>query len=212
MAATHTAATSDRKSSMIRVAMVSDFFYPNLGGVETHIWSLSQCLLEMGHKVVVITHSYGGRKGIRYMTNGLKVYYLPMLVFAQQDTSPTLYGFYPLFRKIMIREGLTHVHCHQATSMLGHHCMLHARTMGYRVCYTDHSLFSFSDAAGIHINKLMKFSLSCVEHAICVSHTCRENLVLRSSFSPLRSSAIPNAVDPTKVCIPYNVCGKHFTF
>jgi phosphatidylinositol glycan class A protein len=69
----------------MRIAMVSDFFYPNMGGVEMHIWCLSQCLIERGHKVVVITHSYGDdRKGIRYMTNGLKVYYLPMAVFYDQ--------------------------------------------------------------------------------------------------------------------------------
>ena len=53
--------------------MVSDFFYPNLGGVESHIFILSQCLLKLGHKVIVVTHSYGNRVGIRYMTNGLKV-------------------------------------------------------------------------------------------------------------------------------------------
>lgn len=53
--------------------MVSDFFYPNMGGVEEHIFNLSQCLLEFGHKVVVLTHSYGDRTGVRYMTNGLKV-------------------------------------------------------------------------------------------------------------------------------------------
>jgi hypothetical protein len=34
-----------------RVLMVSDFFYPNFGGVENHIFYLSQCLLQRGHKV-----------------------------------------------------------------------------------------------------------------------------------------------------------------
>lgn len=53
--------------------MVCDFFYPRLGGVEMHIWSLSQCLLRRGHRVVVVTHAYDNRKGVRYMTNGLKV-------------------------------------------------------------------------------------------------------------------------------------------
>lgn len=53
--------------------MVSDFFYPNTGGVENHIYQLSQCLIERGHKVVVVTHNYGDRKGVRYITNGLKV-------------------------------------------------------------------------------------------------------------------------------------------
>lgn len=34
-----------------RILMVSDFFYPNFGGVENHIYYLSQCLLKLGHKV-----------------------------------------------------------------------------------------------------------------------------------------------------------------
>lgn len=32
--------------------MVSDFFYPNAGGVETHIYQLSQCLMARGNKVI----------------------------------------------------------------------------------------------------------------------------------------------------------------
>jgi len=53
--------------------MVSDFFYPNMGGVEEHLFNLSQCLISRGYKVIVLTHSYGERVGVRYMTNGLKV-------------------------------------------------------------------------------------------------------------------------------------------
>ncbi|XP_051938358.1 phosphatidylinositol N-acetylglucosaminyltransferase subunit A isoform X7 [Hippocampus zosterae] len=78
--------TAGRKHS---ICMVSDFFYPNMGGVESHIYLLSQCLIEKGHKVVVVTHAYGHRKGVRYLTNGLKVYYLPLQVF----TDHSLFGF-----------------------------------------------------------------------------------------------------------------------
>lgn len=53
--------------------MATDFFFPNMGGVEEHVFNLSQCLLQRGHKVIVLTHAYGNRVGIRYMTNGLKV-------------------------------------------------------------------------------------------------------------------------------------------
>ena len=42
-----------------------------------HIYSVSQCLLQRGHKVVVVTHAYGDRVGVRYLNGGLKVYYLP---------------------------------------------------------------------------------------------------------------------------------------
>lgn len=54
-------------------SMVSDFFYPNQGGVESHIYNLSQCLINRGHKVIIVTHFYGNRKGVRYLKNGLKV-------------------------------------------------------------------------------------------------------------------------------------------
>lgn len=61
--------------------MASDFFYPNMGGVEEHIFNLSQCLLMKGYKVIVLTHSYEDRVGVRYMTNGLKVPNLNHFVF-----------------------------------------------------------------------------------------------------------------------------------
>lgn len=65
--------TQPQQDQQLRLLMVSDFFYPNTGGVESHIYQLSQCLLARGHKVVVFTHAYGQRSGVRYFTNGLKV-------------------------------------------------------------------------------------------------------------------------------------------
>ena len=41
----------------------------------THCLQLSQCLLERGHKVIVVTHFYEGRSGVRYLANRLKVTY-----------------------------------------------------------------------------------------------------------------------------------------
>jgi hypothetical protein len=147
------AAAGPKSPTRHRILMVSDFFYPNFGGVENHIYQLSQCLIDQGHKVrmmrsgpwrwrhwycrlctvlpgwcatlssrgghwmtaaitalvlsapaaatasrpaaaagfqaagdsdhwqlsvcvqvVVMTHSYGACGGVRYLTNGLKVY------------------------------------------------------------------------------------------------------------------------------------------
>lgn len=175
--------------------MVCDFFYPRKGGVEMHIWSLAQALLRRGHKVVVVTHEYGDRRGVRHMTNGLKVYYCPMVPFVDDVTLPTMLAFLPLFRQILTREAIDVVHGHQATSQLTHECLLHAGAMGYPTVYTDHSLFGFADAASIHINKALRFALSDVGHCVCVSRTCRENLVLRCALDPHDVSAIPNAVD-----------------
>lgn len=163
-----------------------------------HIWCLSQCLLMRGHKVIVVTHSYPGRQGIRYMTNGLKVYYLPLTVFYDQVIFPTGYSYFAVFRNILIREGIDIVHAHQSTSVMTHESILYARTLGYRICYTDHSLFGFADIASIHVNKLLQITVTDVDHVICVSNTCRENLVIRAAIHPAFVSTIPNAVDSTK--------------
>lgn len=61
------------KRTARRILIVTDFFFPNVGGVESHVYNLSQCLLDTGHHVVVMTHAYGNRTGVRYLTNGLKV-------------------------------------------------------------------------------------------------------------------------------------------
>nr|CAD7454536.1 unnamed protein product [Timema tahoe] len=118
-----------------KICMVSDFFFPNMGGVEEHIFNLSQCLISRGHKVIVLTHSYGHRVGIRYMTNGLKT------------------------------------------------------------VFTDHSLFGFADTSAIITNKFLQISLADCNHCICVSHTCKENTVLRARMPHRQVSVIPNAVD-----------------
>lgn len=181
-----------------RICLVSDFFFPNFGGVETHIWCLAQCLLQRGLKVIVLTHSYQGRSGVRYMTNGLKVYYLPVSVCFDQVVYSTLFSFFCIFRNIVIREKITIVHGHQSVSVMTHECLLYARALGLRTCFTDHSLFGFADPASIQINKMLEITLSDVDHVICVSHTCRENLSLRAKLHPSLVSTIPNAVDATK--------------
>ncbi|XP_034185414.1 phosphatidylinositol glycan anchor biosynthesis class A isoform X4 [Osmia lignaria lignaria] len=177
--------------------MVSDFFYPNMGGVEEHIFNLSQCLLGFGHKVVVLTHSYGDRIGVRYMTNGLKVYYIPVKVFYNQCVLPTMICSIPLIRYIFIREEIQIVHGHSAFSALAHEGMLIGRLMGLKTTFTDHSLFGFADASAILTNKFLEISLSDCNHCICVSHTGKENTVLRANVLKEKVSVIPNAVDTT---------------
>ncbi|KAJ3672973.1 hypothetical protein LUZ60_006347 [Juncus effusus] len=185
----------DGKRNKHRILMVSDFFYPNFGGVESHIYYLSQCLLKLGHKVVIMTHSYGNRTGVRYLTNNLKVYHVPIRPFLMQNILPTFFLTLPITRGILLREKITVIHGHQAFSTLCHESLLHGRTMGYRVIFTDHSLYGFSDPGSIHMNKILQFTLADIDYGICVSHTSKENTVLRSGIPPESVFVVPNAVD-----------------
>ncbi|XP_028655633.1 phosphatidylinositol N-acetylglucosaminyltransferase subunit A [Erpetoichthys calabaricus] len=180
-----------------KICMVSDFFYPNMGGVESHIYQLSQCLIERGHKVIIVTHAYGNRKGIRFLTKGLKVYYLPLKVMYNQSTATTIFHSLPLLRCIFVRECITIVHSHSSFSVLAHDALFHAKTMGLHTVFTDHSLFGFADVSSVLTNKLLTVSLCDTNHIICVSFTSKENTVLRGALNPEIVSVIPNAVDPT---------------
>ncbi|RZF40368.1 hypothetical protein LSTR_LSTR008798 [Laodelphax striatellus] len=180
-----------------KICMVSDFFYPNMGGVEEHIFNLSQCLLLRGHKVIVMTHAYEDRVGVRYMTNGLKVYYLPIKTFYNQCVLPTCISSLPLIRYVLLREQVTIVHGHSAFSALAHEAMIIARLLGIKTVFTDHSLFGFADTSAIITNKLLELSLADCNHCICVSHIGKENTVLRARVNHERVSVIPNAVDTT---------------
>jgi len=88
-------------------------------------------------QVIIVTNTYntnnGKRVGVRYMTNGLKAYYMPVLAIADQASMPTYFSFLPLFRKILVRERIDIVHGHSATSVLMHECLLQAKAMGYKV-------------------------------------------------------------------------------
>ena len=57
--------SSERARSAVSVALVSDFFYPSLGGVEMQIKELSGFLLGRVKRVIVVTHCYPGHVGVQ---------------------------------------------------------------------------------------------------------------------------------------------------
>jgi phosphatidylinositol N-acetylglucosaminyltransferase subunit A len=205
-----------------RIAMVCDFFYPNLGGVENHIYSLSQKLIESGHKVIIITHQYSGnkRQGVRYLPGPLKVYYCPIVPMGSSANVavPTFTATLPLLRYILLREQIDIVHAHQATSTMGNESIVYASMMGIATIYTDHSLFGFSDIASVILNRVLQTTLCTIDAAICVSHTCRDNFILRTKLTKQQSKindnlkrddvllpkihVIPNAVSPSQFLPP----------
>lgn len=162
-----------------------------------HIFSLAQHLIRQNHKVIVITHSYNGRKGVRYLPGPMKVYYCPIISMVDDDAMPTFSATLPLIRHILIRERIQVVHAHQATSSMANESLVYASALGLPSVYTDHSLFGFDDLASVILNRVSQTTLATVDAAIGVSHTCRENLILRAKLDPQRVHVIPNAIDPT---------------
>jgi len=70
--------------------------------------------------------------------------------------------------------------------------------MGIRNIFTDHSLFGFGDAASVNLNKTLKWFLTQIDAAICVSQANKDNLTLRAAVRPDKIFVIPNAVDTSQ--------------
>ena len=98
--------------------------------MEIHIWSLAQCLLRLGHKVIVVTHASENRTGVRYMTNGLKVYYVEWAPVWEGNSYPSGYFFFPIIRQILVRERIEIVHGHAGASSMANEALLHAKNYG----------------------------------------------------------------------------------
>ncbi|UPQ96729.1 phosphatidylinositol N-acetylglucosaminyltransferase [Chloropicon primus] len=179
----------------MRVMLVSDYFHPSVGGVETHMYNLAENLTERGNKVVVMTCARGGRCGVRYLRGGVKVYHVPRVPVFGGTTMPSVLvlGTLRIFRAIAVRERIELVHSHQ-TSTLALECLFHAKTMGLRTVYTCHSLHGFADVGSILLNKVLKISCVNADAVVCVSNVSKENMVLRASIPPEKVFVIPNAV------------------
>jgi len=201
------------KDEALSIAMISDFFYPNVGGVENHIYMLSANLIRRGHKVIVITHSHPpDRVGVRWLLPSLKVYYVPFMTIASSATLPNYFTFLPYFRTIIVREHIHLIHAHASLSSLGQEGIMHAHFFGVRTVFTDHSLFGFEDAASILTNKLLAAALKNVDAVICVSHTGRENTVLRGQlFEPSEEDPSVSVVRSSVYTIPNALVAEQFT-
>ena len=98
----------------INIALISDFFIPSLGGVEMHMYNVAECLIEMGHKVIIITtHFSGERIGVRCLPNLLKVYHLPLNIMVNGTSFPDIFAVnMPIVRQIFLREQIEIVNNH----------------------------------------------------------------------------------------------------
>lgn len=181
-----------------RVALISDFFFPSIGGVENHINSLAQCLTEQGHSVIVITHQHGTREaGTRSLAGGFKVYHLPFAPRCANCVLPTGVRLLPYLHDVLAKERITVVHTHAVCTMAFEAMML-ASLLGYNVVHTEHSNYGLQRLLDVPLNKLQQLVLAHSDAIISVSSSNRDNIAARCRIDPADITVIPNAVDASR--------------
>jgi len=198
----------------MKIALVSDYFYPAFGGVQSHIIGLACGLLRRGHSVIVITHYFNGNgktfvgKRNVYLSPlatvseepvpgsvRLTVYYLPMGIVAQNCIFPCLLPSIAYLPYIYEAEAVSLVHGHSSMSALVHDSIWFAKALKIATVLTDHSLIGFADAPAIVCNKLLEGTL-CDEMTvvICVSYCSAANTIIRSNIPPALVYVVPNGI------------------
>ncbi|KAM0687198.1 hypothetical protein COBT_001563 [Conglomerata obtusa] len=180
------------KNGKLSIAMVSDYFYPNLGGIETHIELLAKHLQKLNCHIIIITHKYT-KPGIKNL-NGILIYYLNIPTIAMNTTFPNLLSNCNTLKKIFEDEQIDVVHGHQSMSNLALEAVFHAQTMGLKTVFTEHSVFEKGGFENIIVNKLCELILRGTDRFICVSYTSKENLMDRINVGNEEVYVIPNAV------------------
>ncbi|XP_953394.1 glycosyl transferase, putative [Theileria annulata] len=184
------------KKRPISVLIVTEYFFPTIGGVERHVYKLAEYLIKFGLKVVIFTRNFGNRRvGIRYLSNGIKVYHHWNVMFLPPSTTPTFFDAFPYYRSVLIRENVDIIHMHMASSRYKGEFELCANLLDYRLIFTDHSLFSMCDIGPVFLNEYTRMFSIFDDHMVAVSNKHRENMVLRSYIDPRKISVVPNALE-----------------
>ena len=187
-----------KEKGQLSVLLISDFFYPKVGGVEVHIYQLAVSLIRLGCKVTVLTHHKKNRQGIKYMGNGIKVYFTPLITLYDDSSLPILLGALKILREICYTEKVDIIHCHQSSSSLSLEGIFHSKLLGVNVVLSEHSLYGFSFLDEASLNKVIRTFFVDMDETISVSHVATENLILRGMVNPKMAHTIPNAIDNTK--------------
>lgn len=179
----------------IKVALVSDWYYPKVGGVASHMHDLAIKLKEMGHEVTIVTNNRVTGKEEELEERGIGLLKIPGVVSPLLEINLT-YGIKSTKELTPFLEDFDVVHSHHAFTPLSLKAVKAARTLDKATFMTTHSI-SFShesrlwSALGLTI-PLFSHYLSYPHKILAVS---RASEAFVSHFTNTPVDIVPNGVD-----------------
>jgi glycosyltransferase involved in cell wall biosynthesis len=189
-----------------KIALISDWYFPKVGGIEYSMHALAKTMSMHGHEVSIITRSYPDIP--EYSTrDGVSVIRIKGRPLPGQHRLLMPNAYKRLYR--LLKKGdYTLVNCHGLDSPLGISALVAARKLGIPVVVTNHSLVGntlYSPALYL-AGKLL---LRNADAIIAVSSAVEKDSRIMTSKPIYR---IFNGVDSedsvVKVSIPYDTKGK----
>ena len=125
----------------MRIALVAPWFYPHVGGVESHVRSLAAELARRGHEVTVLTSNYA-RLPERESMDGFSIVRVPCIgvVFRSPIT--------PALRKAIAAGRYDVVHAHSPPPLSAHYASIGCERTGTPLVTTYHCDLEIPAASG----------------------------------------------------------------
>lgn len=149
-----------------KVALISDWYFPKVGGIEYSMHTLAKTLAMHGHDVSIITRSYPGVPE-KCIKDGVSVIRIKSKPFPGQSRFLMPNAYKQLF--YLLKEGNYEiVNCHGLDSPIGMSALVASRRLKIPVIITNHSLIGHA-VYGPFLYLLGKLFLRCADAVIAVS-------------------------------------------
>ncbi len=175
----------------MRIAQVAPSFYPQIGGVETHVRRLAQGCAEAGEQVTVMTHQLGKAPAEEWVGK-VRVLRFPLAVSSRNyQVSPAMFRYLKSHAA-----DFDVVHGHNYHSIVGHAAAGSHLPLVFTPHYnaTGHTWFR------TRLHRLYRRfggrQFAAADMVICVSDAEREQLIRNFPDAAAKMVTIPNGTDP----------------
>lgn len=175
----------------MRIAQVAPWFHPHLGGVESHVLSLSRELARRGHAVTVVTTRHDPTLPSEETLDHVDVIRVkPRAIALRTPIAPRIRGAIEAVRADVI-------HAHSPPPLSAHYASLVAESRGVPLAVTYHCDVELPSPFGRFLEALYRRSLgaSTLRRADRVVVTTRTYGATSRAVWRYSPTVIPNAVD-----------------
>lgn len=92
------------------ILFFSRLFYPHIGGVEKHVFEISQELIKLGHQVTVVTEQYDKKLKIAEKRNGVKIYRIPVWDMSERSKKWQIWKWLWQHQSLISQADIVHIH------------------------------------------------------------------------------------------------------
>lgn len=180
-----------------KIALVSDWFYPKIGGIETHIHELALKLVDIGHEPHVITHAVrnGGAADDQHFP--YSVHRFKASIYISRLGAGAGFSMIRRINDLYKEQGFDITHVHSLFSPLALITSYISRGIrGVPVVATSHSMLG-SSRLGFMYKPVLRFMTRKIDVFIAVSSVVAEDTrrLLGGSLKGREVVTVHNAID-----------------